>query len=83
MFFLYTDGVYDGSDKEGSLKLEQVVRENYQRPAKDICKALAEYAVKEDDRVRRSANSIVSTTRKFFSSNATERHQMPVQVEIR
>jgi serine phosphatase RsbU (regulator of sigma subunit) len=52
IFFLYTDGVYDGSDKEGRLKLEQVMRENYQRPAKDICKALLEYALKEDDRMR-------------------------------
>jgi hypothetical protein len=34
IFFLYTDGVYGGSDKEGRLKLEQVMRENCQRPAK-------------------------------------------------
>jgi serine phosphatase RsbU (regulator of sigma subunit) len=52
IFFLYSDGVYDGSDKEGRRQLEQVMRENYQRSPKDICKALLEYALREDDRLR-------------------------------
>src|SRR5580693_7733794 len=40
IFFLYTDGVYDGSDKAARQKLEEVMREHYQQPAKDICNAL-------------------------------------------
>jgi serine phosphatase RsbU (regulator of sigma subunit) len=52
IFFLYTDGVYDGSDKEERQQLESVMREHYLLPAKDICNALIEYAVKRDDRLR-------------------------------
>jgi serine phosphatase RsbU (regulator of sigma subunit) len=52
IFFLYTDGVYDGSDKEEREQLEHVMRERYRQPTKEICNALLEYAVKKDDRLR-------------------------------
>src|SRR5215468_4255465 len=52
IFFLYTDGVYDGSDKEERKQLEAVMREHYREPPKEICKALMDYAVKKDDRWR-------------------------------
>jgi serine phosphatase RsbU (regulator of sigma subunit) len=52
VFFLYTDGVYDGSDKDERQQLENVMREHSLLPAKDICNALLEYAVKRDDRLR-------------------------------
>jgi len=49
IFLLYTDGVYDGSDKEERRKLEDVMREQYRQSAKEICNALMDYAVKRDD----------------------------------
>ena len=52
IFFLYSDGVYDGSDKEERQQLEGVMREHYRQSAKEICNALLEYAVKKDDRLR-------------------------------
>ena len=52
ILFLYTDGVYDGSDDEQRQRLEVVMREHCLRPAKDICNALLEYALKEDDYLR-------------------------------
>jgi serine phosphatase RsbU (regulator of sigma subunit) len=52
IFFLYTDGVYDGSDKEERQQLENAMREHNLLPAKDICNALLEYALKRDDRLR-------------------------------
>jgi len=52
IFFLYTDGVYDGSDKEERQQLEGLMRERYRQPAKEICNALLEYAVKKDERLR-------------------------------
>ena len=52
IFFLYTDGVYDGSDKEERQQLENVMREHNLLPAKDICNALLDYALKRDDRLR-------------------------------
>src|SRR5690242_17377295 len=52
ILFLYTDGIYDGSDKEERQQLESVMREHNLLPPKDICKALLDYAVKRDDRLR-------------------------------
>jgi serine phosphatase RsbU (regulator of sigma subunit) len=52
ILFLYTDGVYDGSDKEERRQLESVMKDHSLQPAKEICNALLEYAVKRDDRLR-------------------------------
>ena len=52
IFFLYTDGVYDGSDKKERWQLEEVMREHYREPAKEICNALLQYAAKRDDCLR-------------------------------
>lgn len=54
IFFLYTDGVYDGTDKEEREQLEGVMRQHYRESPKDICNALLEYAVTNDDRLRQS-----------------------------
>ena len=54
IFLLYTDGVYDGSDKGERQQLEGVVRDHSRQPAKEICNALLEYAVKKEDRLRQS-----------------------------
>jgi serine phosphatase RsbU (regulator of sigma subunit) len=53
---LYTDGVYDGSDEEARAELEAVLREYYRQPAKDICNALLNYAVKRDNRLMQSGD---------------------------
>src|SRR6195256_3981389 len=47
ILFLYTDGVYDGSDKEERQQLENVMRDHHVLSVKDICNALLEYAVKK------------------------------------
>jgi serine phosphatase RsbU (regulator of sigma subunit) len=52
ILFLHTDGVYDGSDDEERLQLEAVMREHCWLPAKDICNALLEYALRKDDHLR-------------------------------
>jgi serine phosphatase RsbU (regulator of sigma subunit) len=52
ILFLYTDGVYDGSDADERQQLEAVTRERCLLPAKDICNALLEYALKKDDHLR-------------------------------
>jgi serine phosphatase RsbU (regulator of sigma subunit) len=49
---LYTDGVYDGSDDEARAHLETVLREQYRRSAKEICNALLDHALKQDDQLR-------------------------------
>jgi serine phosphatase RsbU (regulator of sigma subunit) len=54
ILFLYSDGVYDGSDKEERRQIENVMSANYLRPAKEICHALLEYALKRDDQLRQT-----------------------------
>jgi serine phosphatase RsbU (regulator of sigma subunit) len=52
ILFLYTDGVYDGSDEQDRLQIQQVIREHQNEPAKAICAAVLEYAVNQDERLR-------------------------------
>ena len=52
ILFLYTDGVYDGSDKEDRRELEEVMRRHCGEPAKEISSALLQYAREKDDRLR-------------------------------
>jgi len=52
ILFLYTDGVYDGSDTEERQNLEVVMRQHYSKSAKDICNALLEHATKDDDHLQ-------------------------------
>jgi len=54
IIFLYTDGVYDGSDSEERRELEHVMQKCYRQPAKDICNELLAYAAKKDERLRQS-----------------------------
>jgi serine phosphatase RsbU (regulator of sigma subunit) len=51
---LYTDGVYDGSDRQGREQLEAVMRDHYQQPARDICNALLDHAVRQDELLRQN-----------------------------
>jgi len=56
ILFLYSDGVYDGSDEEERQHLEAVMREHYSNSARDICNALLEHATKDDDRLRQTGD---------------------------
>jgi serine phosphatase RsbU (regulator of sigma subunit) len=63
---LYTDGVYDGSDCETRKQLEAVLREHYRQPAKDICNALLDYAVKQDDQLRANGDAALIDDKTVF-----------------
>jgi serine phosphatase RsbU (regulator of sigma subunit) len=52
ILFLYTDGVYDGSDEQDRLQIERVIREHKNDPAREICNAILEYAVKQDEHLQ-------------------------------
>lgn len=69
---LYTDGVYDGSDKESRELLEVTMREHYREPAKDICNALLEHAVKQDDRLRENDDGGLIDDKTVFIVKRTE-----------
>jgi len=48
ILFLYSDGVYDGSDEQDRLRLEGIVRNLKDRGAKEICTAILDYALEQD-----------------------------------
>jgi serine phosphatase RsbU (regulator of sigma subunit) len=48
ILFLYSDGVYDGSDEQDRLQIERVMREHKDEPAREICNAILDHAVKQD-----------------------------------
>ena len=57
VLFLYTDGVYDGSDEQERLRIESIIREHEHESAKDICNAILAYAVKRDGLLRQEGHS--------------------------
>jgi hypothetical protein len=57
ILLLYSDGVYDGTDEQDRLELERVVREHKHEPAKEICTAVLEFAVKQDEKLRKAGES--------------------------
>ena len=53
IIFLYTDGVYDGDDEAEKQKIEKIIQEHKQEPAKEICDAILRYALLNDDHLSR------------------------------
>lgn len=48
ILFLYSDGVYDGSDEKDLLDIERVIAERKYEPSRQICDAILDYAAKRD-----------------------------------
>jgi serine phosphatase RsbU (regulator of sigma subunit) len=51
---MYTDGVFDGSDEQVRLEIEQVIHQHQDEPAREICNAILAYAVEQDERLRQT-----------------------------
>src|ERR1700688_3337525 len=66
ILFLYTDGVYDGNDDEERSQLERVMRNHKDQPAREICNALLEYAVKRDERLQQIGEADVIDDKTVF-----------------
>jgi len=52
ILLLYSDGVYDGSDEEDRLRLEGIVRNLKDHGAKEICTAILDQAVEQDQYIQ-------------------------------
>ena len=52
LLFLYTDGIYDGSDEDERRALEELMREVCSRSAREICNAVLDRAAKRDGALR-------------------------------
>ena len=57
IIFLYTDGVYDGDDEQDRKEIEKIIREHKQKPAREICTAILDYALRNDDRLSQNGES--------------------------
>jgi serine phosphatase RsbU (regulator of sigma subunit) len=66
ILFLYTDGVYDGSDDNVRHDLESVMRECCDRSAKDICSAVLDDAVRRDAQLKDSGEQDVVDDKTVF-----------------
>ena len=54
---LYSDGVYDGSDQQARESLQAVMCDHYRNSAKDICNALLDWALKQDEVLRANGDA--------------------------
>mgnify|MGYP003693802355 CR=1 FL=1 len=72
ILFLYTDGVYDGSDAEERKHLEVVMQEHYSKSARDICTAVLEHATKKMTVCGRLDKRIRLTTKQSSSLSESE-----------
>jgi serine phosphatase RsbU (regulator of sigma subunit) len=66
LLVLYSDGVYDGSDDQGREQLEGILREHHNEPARDICSALMEYAIEQDELLRASGDEALIDDKTVF-----------------
>ncbi|ABF39843.1 serine phosphatase [Candidatus Koribacter versatilis Ellin345] len=69
---LYTDGVYDGSDAESRVQLQSILRNHYRGSAKEICNALLEHAVKQDEVSRETGEQDMIDDKTVFVIKRTE-----------
>jgi serine phosphatase RsbU (regulator of sigma subunit) len=56
ILFLYTDGVFDGSDQEERGQLEEVIRDHHTQTSKEVCNAVLEHAIGQDDTRRQNGD---------------------------
>ena len=63
---LYTDGVYDGSDEQARQQLEAVMHEHHWRSSKDICNALLEHALRQDEQLRQNGDQALIDDKTVF-----------------
>jgi serine phosphatase RsbU (regulator of sigma subunit) len=66
ILFLFTDGVYDGYDDDERERLERVMQDVYRQPAKEICNAIMEYAVRRDEVMRQAGEGDVVDDKTVF-----------------
>src|SRR5712671_3396679 len=64
--FLYTDGVYDGSDEQMRELLETVLRDHHRRSAREICNALLDCAVRQDNHLRDNGDEALIDDKTVF-----------------
>jgi len=57
ILLLHSDGVYDGSDEQDRLQIQRVIREHKNEPAREICNAILQHAVKQDEYLQQTGQT--------------------------
>jgi serine phosphatase RsbU (regulator of sigma subunit) len=57
IIFLYTDGVYDGDDEQDRREIEQIIQQHKYQPAREICNAILDYALRKDEHLKQIGES--------------------------
>jgi serine phosphatase RsbU (regulator of sigma subunit) len=57
ILFLYTDGVYDGSDEGNREQLEHIIAEHKHQSAKDLCRLILDHALQRDQQLLQIARA--------------------------
>jgi serine phosphatase RsbU (regulator of sigma subunit) len=66
ILILYTDGVFDGSDPEARAALEAILQQHQQEPARDICTALMDFALQQDELLRANGDAALIDDKTVF-----------------
>ena len=69
---LHTDGVYDGSDEDARKQLESILREHQHESSREICSAIMNYALEQDDRLRHAGDEALIDDKTVFIVKRTE-----------
>jgi serine phosphatase RsbU (regulator of sigma subunit) len=72
ILMLYTDGVYDGSDEDARKQLESILREHQHESAREICAAIMNYALEQDDLHRHAGDEDLIDDKTVFIVKRTE-----------
>lgn len=72
MLVLYSDGVYDGSDETARERLESILRTHKDDPAREICRAIMEYAIEQDELLRQAGDEALIDDKTVFIVKRTE-----------
>ena len=66
LLVLYSDGVYDGSDEQRRAELEAVLQKHHRESARQICNALMDWAVRQDDLLRAAGEDALVDDKTVF-----------------
>lgn len=66
ILILYTDGVYDGSDGPSRKLLEAILQQHQHESARDICEALMEHALQQDELLREAGDEALIDDKTVF-----------------
>jgi serine phosphatase RsbU (regulator of sigma subunit) len=72
LLVLYSDGVYDGSDEVGREQLQALLCTYHNESARDICNAMMDYAIAQDELLRRQGDEALIDDKTVFIVKRTE-----------